>query len=439
MKEEPLFNLKAVIRQTGLKPDTLRAWERRYGVPAPQRSAGGHRLYSQDDIRTIKWLTARQQEGMSIKQAVELWSQMEKEGQDPLYVPAPLAAAPALALPLAEGTIVDMRRSWIEACLAYDERQAEQILTQAFALYPPELVCLELLQRAVAEMGTGWYRGEVTVQQEHFCSALAMRHLEALIMATPPPTRTGRVLVACPPGEQHTLSLLLLTVLLRRRGWEVIYLGADVPGERLETTMATTRPHLVILAAQQLHSAATLLDTARVLRHEGLALAYGGLIFNLLPALRNRIPGHFLGEELAAAAQVAEALLVAPRPLPDAAPLSPAYRQAREHFQERHWLIEVQLNHTAGELGIAPQHYALAHQELAANIDAALGLGDMGFLSTDIEWVAGLLKHHQVPAGTLYGYLAAYYQAAREQLDDRGQPILAWLARLVNGNGQAAG
>ena len=76
----PRFNLKAVVQQTGLKPDTLRAWERRYGLPTPERSSGGHRLYSRRDIDTIKWLIARQQEGLSIKRAVEQWRQIEADG-----------------------------------------------------------------------------------------------------------------------------------------------------------------------------------------------------------------------------------------------------------------------------------------------------------------------------------------------------------------------
>ena len=69
------------------KPDTLRAWERRYGLPQPKRTAGGHRLYSQRDIDTLKWLVARQNEGMSISRAVELWNRLKEEGQDPLHAP----------------------------------------------------------------------------------------------------------------------------------------------------------------------------------------------------------------------------------------------------------------------------------------------------------------------------------------------------------------
>ena len=70
--KSPVFNLKAVLQETGLIADTLRAWERRYGLPTPNRSAGGHRLYSQYDIETIKWLIARQAEGLSISRGVQM-------------------------------------------------------------------------------------------------------------------------------------------------------------------------------------------------------------------------------------------------------------------------------------------------------------------------------------------------------------------------------
>ena len=82
--ETQLFNLKVVVHETGLKPDTIRAWERRYGLPQPRRSSGGHRLYSRRDIEIIKWLMARQEEGLSISNAVDLWNSIEGDGQDPL-------------------------------------------------------------------------------------------------------------------------------------------------------------------------------------------------------------------------------------------------------------------------------------------------------------------------------------------------------------------
>jgi DNA-binding transcriptional MerR regulator/methylmalonyl-CoA mutase cobalamin-binding subunit len=436
-KEGPLFNLKVVVQQTGLKPDTLRAWERRYGLPSPERSSGGHRLYSQRDIDTVKWLMVRQREGLSISRAVELWKQTEAEGRNPLEAPFSVATAtaPALAARPAGGALFQMREDWIAACLAYDERNSEQILAQAFALYPPETVCLELLQKAMAAIGDGWYRGDVTVQQEHFCSALAIRHLELLVMAAAAPTRPGRILAACPPEEEHVFGLLLLTLLLRRRGWEVVYLGANVPVERLETTVAATNPQLVILAAQRLHTAATLMDVAQSLQHLGVPTAYGGMIANLVPALRDRIPGHFLGEDLDQATQTVETLMMAPRRLPVVEAVSEGYRQAQVHFREREGLIEADMIRASRSMAIASQYLAIANRHLAQNIDAALALGDMSYLGTDLEWIKGLLSNYDLPVAGLRGYLVAYLQAAREHLDERGEPIVTWLDRVIRENG----
>jgi len=431
-RQASVFNLKAVVRETGIKPDTLRAWERRYGLPEPQRSRGGHRLYSQRDISIIKWLMARQREGLSIKRAVELWRQFEADGQDPLQVrlTAPRAAI-VPALPAEGNALAGLREAWMAACLAFDEPQAELILAQAFALYPPEVVCVEVLEKGLAEIGDRWYQGQVTVQQEHFTSELAMRRLEALVAAAPPPTRPHRILVGCPPEEQHTFSPLLVTFLLRRRGWEVLYLGANVPVARMEAALATTRPRLVVLSAQQLHTAATLLAMAQLLQGQRIPLAYGGLIFNLLPGLRARIPGYFLGERLDLAPQVIEQLLATLPPLPPVEAASEAYQRALSHYRERQALIEAQVWQTLAPTGMLYEHLVTANLNLASHVVAALMLGDVDFLGVDVAWVKGLLLNFRVPTELLHRYLDAYHQAARTYLDERGAPILHWLARVT--------
>src|SRR5512133_2753216 len=92
----PAFNLKVVLKETGIAADTLRAWERRYGLPMPQRSAGGHRLYSQRDIEIVKWLMKRQAEGLSISRAVDLWKEQLVSGSDPLAGSVPQSIVPAV-------------------------------------------------------------------------------------------------------------------------------------------------------------------------------------------------------------------------------------------------------------------------------------------------------------------------------------------------------
>ena len=129
----PTYNLKVVLQETGIKPDTLRAWERRYGLPVPERTPGGHRLYSQYDIEIIKWLQARQEEGLRINRAVDLWRSMQDSGQDPLLVmPIEEVGAPIITGELVSGkTLDEMKDNWISACMAFDEPTAEAILAQA--------------------------------------------------------------------------------------------------------------------------------------------------------------------------------------------------------------------------------------------------------------------------------------------------------------------
>ena len=83
-----------------------------------------------------------------------------------------------------------LRAQWIQACLSFDEKKVRDVLNQAFALYSPESVCFAILQRGLHEIGEGWFNGHVTVQQEHFASALALQRVQALLLASPPPTRS---------------------------------------------------------------------------------------------------------------------------------------------------------------------------------------------------------------------------------------------------------
>ncbi len=174
------FNLKVVLKETGLAADTLRAWERRYGLPAPERTAGGHRLYSQHDIETIKWLIRRQAEGLSISRAVDLWNEKLASGSDPLADPDQQISTTLTPYPLADTNLDSLREKWIQACTDFNESAAEQVLNQAFSMFPMEVVCMEVLQKGMSEIGTLWYENKASVQQEHFASGLAMRRLDAL-------------------------------------------------------------------------------------------------------------------------------------------------------------------------------------------------------------------------------------------------------------------
>ncbi len=433
----PTFNMKVVVQETGVKPDTLRAWERRYGLPDPQRTDGGHRLYSEYDIELLRWLMARQEEGMSISRAVKLWTQLQAEGRDPLLSTptAPTAESPLLAkVPHSGDMVTQAREQWVQACMNFNEAEAQQVLAQAYALFPVELVSQEVLQKGLAHIGQGWYEGNVTVQQEHFASELAVRQLEALLASMVNATRHGRILVACPPHEQHTFGALLLTLLLRRRGWEVIYLGANVPLERMQESLAAIKPHLVIFSAQTLHTAGTLLEVAEFLRQEGVTMAYGGAVFNHIPAVRRRIPGYFLGENLQDAPRMVERLFTSSEPMPAVPQPDATYQHSLEQFQLYRANIETAVQMAMlGEMSL--ELVKNANLELGNNISAALSLGDIYLLNANIAWVRGLLLNYEFRLSdqVLQQFLRTYHAAVQRYLPDTAQPLHDWFATLLHG------
>lgn len=434
ISKTPTYNLKVVIHETGLKADTLRAWERRYGLPDPQRTAGGHRLYSQYDIEMIKWLMSRQDEGLRINHAIDLWRSFEKSGQDPFEEMPTHQQLPQAAVGVVlEGKMLEeVKHEWVQACMHFDEARAENILAQAFARYPIETVCLEILTAGLSNIGEMWYEGKGSVQQEHFASALAIRRLNALIASAPPPIRKGKILIACPRGEDHIYPMLLTTLFLRLRGWNIVYLGANVPLDKFDAAVQSAKPDLVISSAQQLHTAASLYELAIYLRSKMIPLAYGGLIFNQLPELQDRIPGSFLGNSLASAVQSIDQLMLNPPEIEDFQPVDIRYTEAADHFNEMQPVIAAELWSQFQHNGMRESHLEVANHYLGQDIQASLVLGDLDLLKNEMEWLRGLLKTHNISVEYLPQYMAFYKQAVDENLDERGQPVKVWLDTVLN-------
>ncbi|HEX9029852.1 MAG TPA: MerR family transcriptional regulator [Anaerolineales bacterium] len=422
----PAYNLKVVVKETGLTPATLRAWERRYHLFKPLRSQGGQRLYSEDEISLIKWLVARQNEGLSISRAVDLWRSQASQSPEQIQIPSAAQTVPELG----EGMLDQLRQTWREACLAFNEPEAELATAKALAIATPEVVCTQVLQKGLAELGEGWYAGTISAQQEHFASALVARRLNALFAVAPMPTQPDRLLAACPPGEDHDLALLMLAFILRWRGWEVIYLGADVPLAQLDVTLRATSPHLVLSVAQTLPGAASLLELAEFTNARSIPLAYGGGIFNTIPGLAERIPGHYLGRQVDAAPQVVEHLLTYRASQPASRPLPPAYAAAMAGFREKEALIVTRVRQILQSSPIDPRYVEVANTNFSRAIVAALALGEINFLDYSAEWLNGLLENHGLSPTFAVQYYKAFHQAVQEQSGLQIEPVLEWLTRF---------
>jgi MerR family transcriptional regulator, light-induced transcriptional regulator len=284
----PVFNTKAVARETSVPADTFRAWERRYGMPRPKRTPGGHRLYSERDIAIIRWLRDRTDEGVNISHAVLLLT-------NTLNAPAstmPAGNHEARAI----GHLID---EIVQALMNFDSTQADQILSEAFSIYPFEQVLLELVQPAMVDIGERWHRGEINVAIEHFATQFVRRKLAGLLSIFEGSAHRATVVVGCAPGELHDLGALLSALFLVRRGWHVIYLGPQVPLFDLLEIVHSLKPTMVCLSASTMETALELIPLARGLikAHPQVHFGYGGRVFNINPELRHSMPGIFLGHD----------------------------------------------------------------------------------------------------------------------------------------------
>ena len=429
ISQAPAYNIKVVLNKTGIAADTLRAWERRYGLPAPQRTPGGHRLYSDRDVEIIKWLMSKQQEGLSISRAVDLWNEQIASGSDPLADIALTESASPLAVPppAPDSTLDTFRADWIKACTDFDEVAAEQILNQAFSLFPIESVCTQVIQKGMSEIGELWYENKLSVQQEHFASNLAMRRLDALLSAAPAPTRKETILVGCPADEWHTFTPLLISLFLRRRGYKVVYLGANVPADRFIDTIRDTKANLVLLVAQHLVSAATLQQSAHSLANKDIPVAYGGRIFTLRPNMTDYIPGYFLGNELGSAIGEIEKILKSKSAPKATKAASQGYIAAHQAFTSKRTKIEATFKELLQPLAISPEDIKVGIGFLGDHIAAALQLGDMSHVSAEIDWLQTLLSSHDTNTEQLIQFLDVYAQAVDKNINGQGQPIFEWL------------
>ncbi|MEZ4591164.1 MAG: MerR family transcriptional regulator [Chloroflexota bacterium] len=428
-QREPTFNLKVVLSETGVKAHTVRAWEKKYGLPKPTRSKGGHRVYTQHDISIVKWLMARLEEGMTIRRAAELWQSMEEKGGDPLdYVGYQVDELNTI---FEKGqTLGEIRQAWINSCLKFDDASAEKYLTQAFALYPIKMVCLEILQKSMVQVGDHWFENKATAQQELFTSAKAIKRLSALLAGAPNPTRLGRLLVACPPGEEHVFSILLLSLLLRYQGWNVVYLGPNLPLAQLETTINAIEPNVVILAAQRLETAASLSKVTHLLAQMDVTSAFGGSIFNLIPSLRNHISGHFLGETIEGAVQVINKIMTFEPPMHIASPLPKKYEVALKHYDSRQYLIDFDTRQALEKENIPFAHLEDTNDRLKKSILAALHLGDIDYIDPELALAQQLMNNYGIPREMQTKYLRAYHASSKIRLGADGQIVTDWLDKL---------
>jgi DNA-binding transcriptional MerR regulator len=226
---DPYLRIGELARRTSTSPELLRAWEQRYGLLRPSRSAGGFRLYSDDDEAKI--IRTKQLIAMGVSAA-------EAARQALIGEPVTEGAAPVLE------SLADELRDALDR---FDEDAANRALDRLIAAVSVETLMREVLLPYLRSLGDRWASGDVSVAQEHFASALLRGRLLGLARGWG--TGSGpKLVLACPPGEEHDLGLIMFGIAASRRGWRITYLGQDTPFSTIEATIEAVAPELVVFA-----------------------------------------------------------------------------------------------------------------------------------------------------------------------------------------------
>lgn len=281
------FRIGELSQRVGVSPERLRAWERRYGLLRPSRTAGGFRLYSDEDVTRVRRMRELLDGGMAASEAAR--------------VVVAEAAAPAAERAAGLPDLSGWSTALVDALDGFEEAQAHWVLDRALAGYQLETVLREVLLPCMRGLGERWERGEVTVGQEHFASTLLRARLLALGQGWDR-GQGPRALLACPPGELHDLPLVIFGVALRRYGWRITFLGADTPIEAVGPAAAALVPTVIVLAATDPQRFAAVESAlAALATHWELALGGRGAT----RALAERIGARLLeGDPVTAAAEI---------------------------------------------------------------------------------------------------------------------------------------
>ncbi|HYK75305.1 MAG TPA: MerR family transcriptional regulator [Pseudoneobacillus sp.] len=278
-----MYTIKKVSELVGIPNVTIRAWENRYHIISPQRSDGGHRLYSQGDINTLKWLKDQmEKKGIKISEAVRLLSvETQKNYTENPYEHEKKAIE----------SFEELQDKLYQRLIELDTVQANEIIDLAFSLHAIEDVFLNILAPVLVRIGDDWEVGTIGVAEEHFASELIMQRFTNFLRVLPLHNHLPKVLAFCPEAELHHIGLMLFSLFLRKKGNEVIYLGANTPYKGLTEIIKRKNISVIAISATDSNSIGNIMNWVKGCLQENSDLKFvlGGKGFENthIPSTRN--------------------------------------------------------------------------------------------------------------------------------------------------------
>lgn len=215
------YSIRAVAEETGLSVHTIRAWEKRHQVLEPTRSPSGRRIYRKSDVDRLKLLFRAVHAGHSIGLIANL-PNSELEKLDVRAEPSPISEqAPQIVKE------VEL------AVRSYDGVQLDQILSRAQLILGVDSFLRDVIIPILSLMDSNWENQTMGIAHEHLATALIRNHLDRIRMSLPIRPHAPRIVVATPAGQIHEIGAELVAIMAAREGWDVVYLGANLPASEI--------------------------------------------------------------------------------------------------------------------------------------------------------------------------------------------------------------
>ena len=227
------YLISTVSKRSGVKSDLVRAWERRYQAVTPTRTAGGHRVYTDQDIARLKLLNQATNNGHSISQIAQFSLDDLKEL---LKNESGESTQPFISNTSACDRVF-LAEDYIEKCyatvLAFDAKALESHFENAIVELGSEAFIEFLLTPLLTLIGERWKTGELRPVHEHMTSAVIRSLTYILRNNNPRSANAPRMIVSTPIGQLHELGALLAAIMAELKGWQVTYLDTNLPAEEI--------------------------------------------------------------------------------------------------------------------------------------------------------------------------------------------------------------
>src|SRR5215212_7324837 len=259
-----MYTIKEAATRSGVSVPLLRAWERRYKIVSPTRTASGYRLYDDVALSRLRLMRGLVDDGWTPSEAASAILR----GVAPA-VPAASRDEAGPRFRARTSEVDEMIAAFIEAASLLDAERLERVLDAMFAAATFERVADDLLLPALARLGDAWADGRVSVAGEHGASHAALRRLAAAYQAAGlAASATGAVVVGLPPGARHELGALAFATAARRAGLPILYLGPDLPAADWVATATRTDSPLAVVGTPTATDARAAVRVAQALQRE---------------------------------------------------------------------------------------------------------------------------------------------------------------------------